>query len=332
MRDHGGDLGAGLARFGGRAEDWIDLSTGINRQPYPLPPPALRTLRDLPRDEDTQACAAAAKAAWDAPDGVACLPLAGAQAAIRLVPGLRPPGRVGVLSPTYNEHAAAFASAGWTVTQVGTLPELTGFDAAVVVNPNNPDGRRWNPGETLALADRNGLAIIDESFADVAPDVSACPLLGRPGVLVLRSFGKFWGLAGLRLGFALGSEAEIAALRTAAGPWPVSGPALAAGRTALADRAWAEATRARLADEARRLDRMAAAAGWQLEGGTDLFRLYDTPDAAQARDSLARAHVWSRIFPWSPRWIRLGLPGSADEWLRLEEAMPVSAGVAGRCP
>ena len=332
MRDHGGDLGAGLARFGGRAEDWIDLSTGINRQPYPLPPPTLGALRDLPRDEDVQACAAAAKAAWGAPDGVACLPLAGAQAAIRLVPGLRPPGRVGVLSPTYNEHAAAFASAGWTVTQVGTPPELTGFDAAVVVNPNNPDGRRWSPRETLALTEHNGLAIIDESFADVAPDVSACPLLGRPGVVVLRSFGKFWGLAGLRLGFALGAEAEIAALRAAAGPWPVSGPALAAGRIALADWAWAEATRARLASDARRLDRMAAAAGWRLEGGTDLFRLYDTPDAIQARDGLARAHVWTRIFPWSPSLIRLGLPGSADEWRRLEAAMPVSADAADTCP
>lgn len=325
MRDHGGDLGTARARFGGAAEEWLDLSTGINRQPYPAPPPPLSALRDLPGAEDMAACAAAARAAWGVAEAAACLPLAGAQAAIRLLPGLRPPGRAAVLGPTYNEHAAAFASAGWTVTEVGDIGDLKGFDAVVVVNPNNPDGRRLAPEAMLALAEANGLAVIDESFADVAPEVSACGGLGRPGAVVLRSFGKFWGLAGLRLGFALGAPAEIAALAALAGPWPVSGPALAAGRVALADRPWAAATRARLAAEALRLDGLAAAAGWRKAGwrgagGTDLFRLYETPDAAAAQARLARGRVWSRIFPWSPRLLRLGLPGAPAEWAQLAGA------------
>jgi cobalamin biosynthetic protein CobC len=139
--------------------------------------------------------------------------------------------------------------------------------------------------------------------------------------MALRSFGKFFGLAGLRLGFALGAEAEIGRLRSLAGPWPVSGPALAAGRVALADTSWAEAARGRLAADAERLDRLAAASGWEVVGGTALFRLYDVGDACEAQDRLARAHVWSRVFPYSRSWLRLGLPGEEAEWQRLATAL-----------
>lgn len=321
MRDHGGDLGTAMARFGGQPGDWIDLSTGINRVAYPLPPFPAAALTDLPRAEDIAACAAAAGRAYGAAPAVDCLPLAGAQAAIRLLPGLGAAGRAGVLAPTYNEHAAAFAACGWAVAEVGTLGELEGFDAVVVVNPNNPDGRRWPPRALLDLAGRNRLVVIDESFADVDPEVSACPYLGRPGVVVLRSLGKFFGLAGLRLGFALGAAADIAVLRDAAGPWPVSGPALFAGRVALADAAWADAARLRLAAGAARLDGLGTAAGWQARGGTALFRLFDTGDAARARDRLARSRIWSRIFPFAPGWLRLGLPGDDAEWRRLAAAL-----------
>jgi cobalamin biosynthetic protein CobC len=327
-RDHGGDLGAAIARFGGAAAEWIDLSTGINRLPYPLPPPSGRALRALPSAEEGAACAAAARRAYGT--DAACLPLAGAQAAIRLVPGLRQPGRAAVLAPTYNEHAAAFAAGGWSVVEVGEPEELAGFEAVVVVNPNNPDGRRLAPEALLALAGRVGLLVVDESFADVDPALSVCPRLGRPGLVVLRSFGKFYGLAGLRLGFALGEASEIGRLAEAAGPWAVSGPALEAGRLALADAAWADATRRRLAVDAARLDRLAGAAGWRLVGGTGLFRLYDAHDARAARDRLAEARIWSRAFPWSDAWIRLGLPGPEGEWRRLEAAL--SAAGAGRRP
>jgi cobalamin biosynthetic protein CobC len=321
MRDHGGDIAVAVARFGGDPADWIDLSTGINRLPYPLPPLPERAMRELPQEADTAACAAAARRAYGAAPAADCLPVAGAQAAIRLLPGLAPPGRAGVLGPTYNEHAAAFAAAGWTVSEVAEPGELRGFDAAVLVNPNNPDGRKWPPEAVLALADANRLLVVDESFADADPGVSVCGRLGRPGLLVLRSFGKFYGLAGLRLGFVLGAPAEIGRLRAAAGPWPVSGPALAAGRVALADAAWSERTRARLAAGAARLDALAAGAGWHLVGGTTLFRLYDAGDAAAAQARLAAARIWCRTFPYSASWVRLGLPGEEPEWRRVTAAL-----------
>ncbi|MCE6960208.1 threonine-phosphate decarboxylase CobD [Cereibacter sphaeroides] len=319
MRDHGGNLDAAAARFGGRVEDWLDLSTGINRRPYPMPALPLRALTALPDAAALAGLEAAARATYrtQAP----MLAVAGAQAAIQLVPRLAPPGLARVLAPTYNEHAASLRAAGWRVEEVGHAEALAGADLAVVVNPNNPDGRQHSPETLRALLPLVGRLLVDESFGDPVPELSLAPEAGISGLLVLRSFGKFYGLAGLRLGFVLGAAEDIGALASMAGPWSVSGPAIAAGTAALADRAWAEATTARLAAETARLDGLAQRAGWTLEGGAHLFRLYSTPDAAQAQARLARARIWSRIFPWSDRLIRLGLPGEEPEWQRLEAAL-----------
>jgi len=179
----------------------------------------------------------------------------------------------------------------------------------------------------LALLPRVGRLVVDESFGDVQPAISLAPQAGRDGLIVLRSFGKFYGLAGLRLGFAVGSATAISALAEMAGPWPVCGPALQIGAQALADSAWAEATRARLQGETTRLDALAAQAGWRLAGGTGLFRLYETPAAEAAQAHLARAKIWSRIFPYSAQWLRLGLPGSEAEWDRLEAVLNRISGI-----
>ena len=190
----------------------------------------------------------------------------------------------------------------------------------MVVNPNNPDGKLYTPAALLGLLPKVGRLIVDESFGDAYPDLSLAAQAGQAGLIVLRSFGKFYGLAGMRLGFALGCDADIAAMAQLAGPWPVCGPALEIGASALADTKWAHATTARLMSEIPLMDALAAKAGWHVVGGTCLFRLYDTADATQAQAQLARHHIWSRIFPYSKRWIRLGMPGSEAEWARLETA------------
>lgn len=249
------------------------------------------------------------------------LAVAGAQAAIQLIPRLSAPARARILTPTYNEHGAAFRNAGWQVDEVATLAALEGADLAVVVNPNNPDGREHAPEDLLRLTTRVGRLVVDESFADARPDLSLAPKAGQGRLVVLRSFGKFYGLAGVRLGFILGSEADIATLAEIAGPWPVSGPAIAIGTAALSDRSWAEATVARLRADAARLDRLAQSAKWKCAGGTDLFRLYDTPNALAAREKLAQHQIWTRMFPYSDHWLRLGLPGQPTEWDRLAAAL-----------
>ncbi|MBI1172733.1 threonine-phosphate decarboxylase [bacterium] len=312
-RDHGGNLDWAKARYGG--DDWIDLSTGINRVPYPVPDLPAEAFTALPARAAMDRLLEVARRAYGSEAPIVAL--AGAQAAIQMVPMLRAPGLARVLAPTYNEHAATLRASGWRVEEVPTLAGLAGADLAVVVNPNNPDGRHHGGEALLALRDRVGMLVVDESFADPEPGASLAGEAGTAGLIVLRSFGKFYGLAGLRLGFALGPAAEMARMRDLAGPWPVSGPAIAVGTVAFQDAAWAAATRARLAAEAVALDEICRKIGWQPLGGTSLFRLYDTPDAGLAQEALAEARIWSRIFPYSRRWIRLGLPGGALEWQRV---------------
>ncbi|MGY3446516.1 threonine-phosphate decarboxylase CobD [Bradyrhizobium sp. USDA 4473] len=321
MREHGGNLDVARQRFGGAAEEWIDLSTGINRVPYPLVDVEPRQWSALPSRSEIESLHAAARHAYGTEAPIVAM--GGAQAAIQLLPHLAPRGRARILAPTYNEYAAVLSAAGWDVAEVSDLAALAGADLAVVVNPNNPDGRQHDRRELLALLPRVGRLVIDESFADAVPDLSLAPEAGRAGLLILRSFGKFYGLAGLRLGFAVGGEAVITALAAMVGPWPVSGAAIAIGRRALLDQDWAKATAARLADDCVRLDTETQVQGWKLVGGTSLFRLYDVGDALAAQAKLARAQIWSRVFQQKPGWLRLGLPGSETEWSRLSAALSV---------
>ncbi|SEP07861.1 L-threonine O-3-phosphate decarboxylase [Salinihabitans flavidus] len=307
-RDHGGGVDLAAARWGGARTDWLDLSTGINPVPYPVAELDRAAWTDLP-DRDAQAALiAAARRFWKVPDGAEVLAAPGASALIARIPALVHPGRVEIPTPTYNEHAAAFAAQGW---QVGDSPG----EARVIVHPNNPTGQFWTDADVTAP-----LCVIDESFCDIAPERSLVTHAARPGRIVLKSFGKFWGLAGLRLGFAIAAPDLIGRLAAMLGPWPVSGPALAAGATALNDPGWAEDTRARLTRDAARLDALMKACGAVVAGGTPLFRLYEVDDAARWQEHLARARVWSRVFPYSPHLIRLGLP-APDRWPQLEDAL-----------
>lgn len=316
--DHGGGLDAAAARWGGARADWLDLSTGINPVAYPVGALPADAWTALPDAGAMDRLLAAARAFWGVPDSAAIIAAPGASALIARLPGLAGAGpvRVAIPGPTYNEHARAFRAAGWQVA--GDDPTAP---VRVVVHPNNPDGRLWvdpDPGS-------RSLTVIDESFCDVAPDHSHVALAARPGVIILKSFGKFWGLAGVRLGFAIAHPDTMAApgqagLADMLGPWPVSGPALAIGAQALADIVWAEATRARLTRDAARLDAMMTARGVQPEGGTTLFRLYRVDDAARWQDRLAQARIWSRVFPYRGDWLRLGLP-HPDAWPRLETAI-----------
>lgn len=309
-RDHGGGLDAAVSQFGGQRDRWIDLSTGINPVPYPVPEIPAQAWNALPDEAAREALTQAARAFWKVPARLGILAVPGASAAIAHIPLLAKPGHVRIPGPTYNEHAASFTSAGWQVTT-----DSTNVAASVHVHPNNPDGKLFAHRDL-----RGGLRIIDESFCDVMPEHSLLQDTDHDGTLILKSFGKFWGLAGLRLGFVIGPPTLLNQLAEMLGPWPVAGPALHIGTLALQDHSWAGTTRLRLTQDAAHLDALITGQSATLVGGTSLFRLYNVESASAWQTRLAQHHIWSRVFPYNPDWLRLGLP-HPDNWARLEAAL-----------
>jgi cobalamin biosynthetic protein CobC len=325
---HGGNLDEISRRYPGAPKPWIHLSTGINPIPYHVPPPSANAWSRLPTKADEHALLVAAVARYDVHDHAAIVAAPGTQALLQILPRLRKSGTVAVLGPTYQEHALCWRRCGHRVQLVDEVAALAHADVAVVVNPNNPTGRLLSR-ESLAalaakLAQRSGLLVVDEAFADVLPvDVSLAPAL-PPSTLVLRSFGKVYGLAGLRLGFAIAAPDLIDRLRDELGPWAVSGPALAIGTTALADNDWLRGARERFAADSRRLDHLLVTAGCRIIGGTPLFLLAERADAQALADRLARHGIHVRRFPYSATWLRFGLPGCEADWQRLEAALAAS--------
>jgi len=329
---HGGDLDRAAARYGHPADGWIDLSTGINPESYPLPEVSSDSWTRLPQASALTALQDAAADAYGArgADLIACAP--GTQALIQLLPRVLGAERVAVLGPTYTEHAAAWRAAGIPTDEAADLPPPD--RSLVLVNPNNPDGRAVDPERLAAWAETAASAghwlIVDEAFADVRPDLSLVPAMPLANVVILRSFGKFHGLAGLRLGFAVAAPGTARRFEAGLGPWAVSGPALEIGARALADHAWAERERTRLAERMARLRELLSGAGAEVVGGTDLFVLVDYGAAAALYDQLAGAGILIRRFAGNPRWLRFGLPGPEDAWNRLATSLAVfAAGASG---
>jgi len=322
LLEHGGRIHEAARRYGIPAEGWLDLSTGINPLGWPVPPLPVEVWRRLPEAED--GLVAAAQEYYGARS---LLPVAGSQAAIQTLPVLRPSCRVGVLAPGYREHAHAWKRQGHTVLQLsatGIESALDGLDVLVLINPNNPTGETFAPATLLGwherLAARGGWLVVDEAFADTMPRLSIAGHADRPGLVVLRSLGKFFGLAGARVGFVLAQEALLSALNEALGPWAVSGAARWVAKLALTDQGWQEAARRRLEGDARRLGELLARHGLAPSGGTCLFQWVETGQAHELYQALARQGILVRSFA-APASLRFGLPGTEAEWQRLDVAL-----------
>lgn len=313
MLEHGGRLNAAARQYGIPRADWLDLSTGIAPWPYPLPAPPAEVWQRLPEEDD--GLAALATACYGA-DG---LLLPGSQAAILRLPRLVPPGRVAMPALLYNEHPAAWDAAGHTRVAWGAPA-----DYAVLCNPNNPTGAVLSRADLLACAARVKLLVVDEAFIDAeTPDTigSMGSMAGAAdNVVVLRSLGKFYGLAGARLGWVGGPPALLAQLAAELGPWAVPHPARWAARLALADTAWQQTQRARLRESAARLADLLRAHDVGEPTGTALFQYVATPRAAEIHEALARRAILMRRFA-APPALRFGLPSREEEWTRLAAAL-----------
>ena len=319
---HGGNLDAARACFPAAPLPWIDLSTGINAQPYPMPVIPDAAWQRLPLQADIARLERIATCAYGAIDPATVVSAPGTQALIQQLPHVLKARKVGIVGFTYAEHARVWRDAGADVSQLEPGISASGCDAIVVVNPNNPDGHLTRVEDVLALAEPGATLIVDEAFMDaIRPSQSLIPHLPKADAIVLRSFGKIYGLAGLRLGFAAASPELAARLRQALGPWAISGAAVEAGSRALADAAWLAQAIADLELAAQRLDILLRSSGFSILGGTPLFRLASHGRAGTLFSQLAQAGILVRPFPHKPHWLRFGIPMQEHVWLRLAAAL-----------
>lgn len=326
VNEHGGDLTAVRAQFPQVRVPWIDLSTGINPRAYPVPVLPDAAWRELPDASAFQRLRQAAASAYGAP-ATLILPASGTQALIQWLPYLRArlhgPSRVRIVSPTYSEHRSAWTRAGHTVRECAE-PEAD-CDVLVITNPNNPDG---NITSVYALAqiaeslrERNGWLVIDEAYCDTRPELSFCPKIqAHPNVIILRSFGKFFGLAGLRLGFAIAHPPLLGPLAEQLGPWAASGPAIAIAAQGLRDHAWIQSTRQCLVIQAEARDALLTRHGITLRGSHPLFCLVDSPHAPALFTQMALQGLYARRFLEHPHWLRIGAP-SEEAFARMAGAL-----------
>ena len=326
MLEHGGRLRAAALRYGIALADWLDLSTGIAPYGWPLPVIPASAWARLPEQHDGLEIAAR-----DYYGVSNLLPVAGSQAAIQALPRLVRDARVGIVSPAYAEHAAAWQREGHRLLELsegGIERALERLDVLLLVNPNNPTGRRIEPQRLLdwhaRLAERGGWLVVDEAFIDCAPDFSLAAFSDRPGLIVLRSFGKFFGLAGIRLGFVLAQPAVLERLAELLGPWTVSGPSRVVATALLQDHAGQRLQRERLLADGLRLAVLLSAQGFAPTGGCALFQFCCTPRAVELHEFLAAKGILTRLFA-SPLSLRFGLPADEAGWQRLQQALELFA-------
>ncbi|WP_428686563.1 threonine-phosphate decarboxylase CobD [Roseibium sp.] len=325
--EHGGDLTLAMERFGGAREDWLDLSTGINPYGYPVNEPlSPHAWTALPEKATEERLLAAARQAYHVPDHLALAAAPGTQLLLSLLPKLLPEGPVALAAPTYSSHKDVWSRDGREPVELSSVYALPA-DAKIVllVNPNNPDGRLIDVRSLLDIAstltERGGYLVVDEAFADVVPGASLLPHIGTQNVLVLRSFGKFFGLAGLRLGFLAGPKEAVGKVAGLLESWSLSGPALEIGARALRDQEWQDKMSRRLIEDMADLTVVLSEQGLSVFGGTPLFALAGLRNAKGLHEALARRRIWTRIFDYAPTWIRFGLPGSPENMERLSGAL-----------
>jgi cobalamin biosynthesis protein CobC len=321
LLEHGGRLQAAATRYDIALAQWLDLSTGINPQGWPVPALPARVWNRLPEPDD--GLDDAAQVYYNAAH---VLTVAGSQAAILALPWLRAHSRVGILTPGYAEHAQAWRRAGHSVQALAfdAMPQaIDTLDVLVLAHPNNPTGLHVERGQLLAwlaqLSARGGWLVVDEAFMDTTPEFSLAAV-ADPALIVLRSLGKFFGLAGARVGFVLAQPALLQRLNEHLGPWAVCGASRTLATHALRDRPWQTATRARLTQTTQRLAALLSQHGLAPGGGTALFQWVVTARAAPIHVHLARQGILTRLFD-EPSSLRFGLPGNDADWMRLATAL-----------
>lgn len=321
MLEHGGNLALAAQTYGIPLASWVDLSTGINPNHYPIPAIPNHIWQRLPEDHD-----GLVEVACSYYGCASLLPTAGSQAALQVLPKLRPACKLAMPSTMYQEHAHAWQSQGHTVHFFTEMPDdetLDWADVVLVCNPNNPTGKRFSAPLLLSwhakLTQRGGWLIVDEAFIDVTPTESIASHAHQEGLFVFRSLGKFFGLAGTRVGFLIASKPYLIRAQEMIGPWPIAGASRFIARQALLDTLWQAHTRDTLMDASKRLKLLLTQHALSPQGSTALFHYVAHPSALIMQDRLAKQGIWTRVFE-QPAALRFGLPAD-HQWSALEAAL-----------
>lgn len=321
MLEHGGNLHLASQQYHIPVGDWLDLSTGINPHGYPIPPIDSEIWRALPNDDD--GLNEAACAYYGSPFS---LPVAGSQAVLQILPQLRRPGKVALLHPMYNEHARAWQRHGHQVSVFTEAPDdatLRHADVVVLCNPNNPTAQRFTVQDLLhwhsQLSLHDGWLVVDEAFMDATAEQSIAPYTHYPGLFVLRSLGKFFGLAGARVGFLLAQQQSLHLVQEALGPWPIPGASRLIAQHALNNKIWQENTRLQLIQQSQKLADLLSQHGLNPSAGTALFQYVPHAQATLCHQHLAKQGIWVRLFS-TPSALRFGLPDEPG-WGKLDSAL-----------
>jgi cobalamin biosynthetic protein CobC len=323
---HGGNILAMAEKYHVPQNEWLDLSTGLNPNGWSVHAIPENVWQALPEEGDELQ-----RAACEYYGCEYCLPVAGSQAAIQLLPSLRKGSKVGIISPTYAEHEHAWKKAGHTVKRIDACDvesEIVHLDVLVVVNPNNPTGEMFSVetllGWHLQLSKKGGWLVVDEAFMDVTPELSLISTGIRSGLIILRSLGKFFGLAGVRCGVVITDKELLTLLAEKMGPWSVTGPSRYVATQALRDHDWHVTTRQSLKQHGHRLTTLLKQHGLPANGGTALFQWFKHPQAKKIFDAFARQGILLRLFNENASAnssLRFGLPKNEQQWLRLSEAL-----------
>ena len=323
MPEHGGKRLQASLKYGIPEQQWLDLSAGINPNGWPVPRLPDECWQRLPEEEDGL-IEVAARYYQVAPQQI--LPVAGSQAVIQHLPALRRPARVAIVEPAYNEHRHNWQRLGHKVRGIpvdkveSSLPDT---DILVLVNPNNPTTTTIEPEQLLrwhrSLAQRGGWLIVDEAYVDSTPDYSLTPHAGAEGLILLRSLGKFFGLAGIRVGFMLAPSELLSAMAEALGPWQLTTPSRWIARRALADTQWQDKTRTELRRQQQLLEKLLRETGFLCQSCA-LFSWFSHPRATMIAHQLAQQGILVRLFPETES-IRIGLPGNTQNLEQLAQAL-----------
>lgn len=324
MLEHGGHLISASEQYDIPVQQWIDLSTGINPNGWPVPLIPAEYWQRLPEENDPLI-----QAAQHYYQCQSILPVAGSQAAIQLLPLLRNKSKVAVLSPAYAEHAYHWKKAGHEIIEITSNIEenisanIHQFDVLIIINPNNPTGRLFSKEQLLswhkALAQRGGWLIIDEAFIDSTPENSLSSHPACNGLIILRSIGKFFGLAGIRCGFIIAPEALLNKMNGQLGPWTISNPSRYIASAALQDIDWQKETQRNLQYESDRLTALLSDHHFYPDGKTNLFQWIKSKKAQQIHQQLAQKGILTRLFK-QPFSLRFGLPKNDQQWHYLQQS------------